>query len=122
MYAAYASNLRECDHLLGEVTATLNRNTQQNRWTLIVTSDHWFRGRDWREAGKPLLAPAQRRTVPFYLLMGGESGAAYSTEKLSNSRVLRRLVLEAGDQSFDYAKARALIEAYGDAPTALRPF
>jgi len=122
MYAAYASNLRECDRLLGDVTTALNKGKYPQRWTLIVTSDHWFRGRDWLDAGRPSLAPTQRRTVPFYLLVAGESGIALSTEILSNSRVLRRLVQEAGEPSFDYAKARALIEAHGDSATALRPF
>lgn len=123
MYAAHAANLRECDRLLGEIRAALDQGTRPQGWTLIVTSDHWFRGRDWREAGRPAITPTHRRTVPFYLLASGESGgAAHSTDTVSNSRVLRRLVGEAADPSFTHARARALIEAQGDAPTILRSF
>lgn len=122
MYVAYSDNLQRCDTLLGEVIAALEAGVRSKGWALVVTSDHWFRGRDWREAGKPSIAPPARRTVPFYVLVNGEDGRAYSTASLSNSRVLRRLVAAASETTFSYEKAKSLIETFGDAPTVLRPF
>ncbi|HNJ82003.1 MAG TPA: sulfatase-like hydrolase/transferase [Piscinibacter sp.] len=121
MFQAYAANLRVCDRLLGEVLGLLERGRYADGWALAVTSDHWFRGRDWLDAGRPLSTPSARRPVPFYLLTAG-AAAPETTDVTSNSRVLRRLVIDALDPGFMPARARSLIESQGDSPTILRRF
>lgn len=121
MFQAYAANLRRCDRLLGEVLGLLDRGRYVDGWALVVTSDHWFRGRDWLDAGRPLTTPSERRVVPFYVMTAGATQPQV-TDVLSNSRVLRRLVAAALEPGFTLARARSFIESQGDSPTVLRRF
>jgi hypothetical protein len=121
MYQAYADNLKICDKFIGDLIKELNQAQYMNGWTLVVTSDHWFRGRDWLESGKPLSLPLVRRTVPFYVMTDGES-AAKVTNVLTNSRVLRKLLINALDKNFTLDKAKEILDAQGDSLTVLHPF
>ena len=115
--------MRVCDAAVRQPhrRGLLERGRYADGWALAVTSDHWFRGRDWLDAGRPLSTPSARRPVPFYLLTAG-AAAPETTDVTSNSRVLRRLVIDALDPGFMPARARSLIESQGDSPTILRRF
>jgi hypothetical protein len=120
MARAYGRNLRACDALLGEVLGRLEATRAP--WQLIVTSDHWFRYRDWVDSGEALSVPRIRRSVPFHLLIDGQPGAAWSTAAVTSGRVLPRLVELAERGALDYPNARRVIEAQGDGRTLLRRF
>jgi hypothetical protein len=122
MYQAYANNLRECDALLGAVRRRLNDGGYAEGYALIVTSDHWFRGRDWLDAGKPMGVPAHRRTVPFHVVLSGEPPTEVVTDSITNSRVLRKFIDASSSSSFTYDDARDLLLNQGDSPTLLRSF
>lgn len=120
MDRAYTRNLAACDELLGEVLRMLR--AAGGKWQIVVTSDHWFRYRDWLESGQPESTPATRRKVPFYLLTDEGPGVAWSTQTLTNSRVLPKLAAMAEQGTLDYPGARRAIDAFGDARTLLRRF
>ena len=121
VFDAYKQNLRECDAFLGDLLKELDNVGFENGWTLIVTSDHWFRARDWLEAGKPNTFPSSRRTVPFYLTNSNQYTQHHS-DNVSNSRFLRSLSVKALSPEFNAATAKVIIESHGDDITILRPF
>lgn len=122
MYEAYARNLRECDSLLGSIMSRLHDSNYPEGYALIVTSDHWFRGRDWLDAGRSLGAPSDRRTVPFHLLLSGQNISTVEVDATANSRVLRKIVDSASSPKFTLNDGRHILSRQGDSPTALRPF
>jgi hypothetical protein len=122
MYEAYALNLRECDSFLGLVMSRLQDSVYPEGYALIVTSDHWFRGRDWLDAGRPLGLPSHRRTVPFHLLLSGQQTLAGDVDAITNSRVLRQFVDSAVGEKFTFEDARHILSRQGDSSTTLRPF
>ncbi len=122
IYEAYARNLRECDGLLGSVMSRLKESGYSEGYALIVTSDHWFRGRDWLDAGRPSEEPSHRRKVPFHLLLSGQQKFPGEVDTITNSRVLRQFVGSAADAKFTLDDARSILARQGDSPTALRKF
>jgi hypothetical protein len=121
VFEAYDANLLACDRLLGEVTELLGAQSGAKS-TLLVTSDHWFRGLDWQDTKKPMTLPRSRRAVPFYLRIGDADGKSHTTAVVSNTRVLRTLGRAMGTPGFDYEQARSVIEREGDGTTRLRRF
>ena len=122
MFEAYARNLRECDGLLGSVMSRLQDGDYAKGYALVVTSDHWFRGLDWLDAGRPLVTPSHRRTVPFHVFLSDHQISAKDVDVITNSRVLRQFVYAASDPGFTLQNARQILSRQGDSPTAMRPF
>lgn len=121
-FKAYDNNLVQCDRLLGEVLQGLQGRAPATGWSLVVTSDHWFRGHDWLEAGRPLAVPSQRQTVPFLVLLDSGPATGQATFQIATTRVLRKLTTTLATGTATYEQVRALIDAQGDGPTRLRSF
>lgn len=122
VFEAYESNLLACDAFLGEVMASLDASPSGHSLTLIVTSDHWFRALNWREAGHAFVVPTVRKAVPFYVRIGDLDGRAESTSEEANTRSLRALVRAAAASDFSYGHARQVIESQGDSVTRMRRY
>ncbi len=124
IFEAYVGNLEACDRLLGEVRTLLERHRPADGHRLVLTSDHWFRGLDWLDAGRPLVIPVSRKPTPFLLQIDErDDGAAHSTAKALNSRLLRDLLSQlAAKRAPSYSELRDWLENQPDGPTRLRSF
>jgi hypothetical protein len=121
MFEAYLLNLRVCDELLGRVVDILSTAKFDRGWTLIVTSDHWFRGRDWLETGRPNSMPMMRRPVPFYVASSNEISEE-TFEKTANLRSLPKVIVGALDSDFSRQRVKDTLSDDGDSQTLLRPY
>ena len=83
--SSYLDNLRLVDRTLGELRRAMEATGTWDDTTILVTSDHWWRARLWREEGA--LTPEDEpyadvvpvdHHVPFVLKLAGQkSGVAY---------------------------------------------
>jgi|GEM_PF-4007666 len=82
----YYDNLHQCDKILDTVIKAL-RKSEDQPWRLIVTSDHWFRPRDWIRNMKPGDYARIPQKVPFYLLASDHKAATVRIGDGTNIRL-----------------------------------
>jgi hypothetical protein len=95
---SYFDNLLLTDRTLGEVRAAMQAANLWQASTLIVTSDHWWRGihrGDWglTQAEEEVFADGANRRIPFLVKLPGES-VRFGYRKAFNTLLLHDLVLE----------------------------
>jgi hypothetical protein len=103
VFKDYDDNVIQCDRILGAVQSSLIAKKGQ-QWRLIVTSDHWFRVRDWITNMKPGDYPMSPRKVPFYFAENDFTGNPVRLSDGSNIR-LAQIFMALTSPSPDAAKA-----------------
>lgn len=117
----YDDNLLQCDRILSTVASSLNSNKGQP-WSLIVTSDHWFRARDWITNKKPGDFPVSPRKVPFYFAENDFKGVTMRISDGSNIP-LAQIFVELTTRGSDVAEKIAKeIQQFGSDATLLDRF
>jgi hypothetical protein len=108
----YDDNLLQCDRILATLVSSLNTNKAQP-WSLIVTSDHWFRLRDWKENNKPGDFPTSPRKVPFYYAESDFKGVPIRISDGSNIRLAQILIALTNSDSRNVGIISKEIQKFG---------
>lgn len=112
VFKDYDDNLIQCDLMLQTILNSLQKNNEQT-WKLIVTSDHWFRARDWIENMKPGELPPSARKVPFYFTESYFTGNRRFVNNGSNIR-LAQIFIKLSEKSINITKEiKEEIEIFG---------